>query len=65
MPVETPARPEVVHRDFYEVLGVNHGASEEAIRSAYRKLVRIFPFFFVIFERASNNDNNNGNIADK
>lgn len=42
MPVETPARPEIVHRDFYDVLGVSHHSTEEAIRSAYRKLVRLF-----------------------
>jgi DnaJ-domain-containing protein 1 len=45
MPVETPARPEIVHRDFYEVLGVPHHATEEAIRSAYRKLVRLSIYF--------------------
>lgn len=39
MPVETPARPEIVHRDYYEVLGVAHDATEPQIRAAYRRLV--------------------------
>lgn len=40
MPVETPARPEIVHRDYYEVLEVNPEATIEGIRQAYRRLVR-------------------------
>ena len=37
--LETPARPELVHRDYYEILGIEPSATDAEIRSAYRRLV--------------------------